>query len=184
MHVHPMTKELSPKPSSIKITNVLRRTQRVELAESRNSKPSSAAQLQGGLPNEHLRFLHRPVIIAEALGITIKPCNPEDRTTKQRPNHPSVLKLVRKLRRKEALLPCEHGPCTINRKNALSHVQDRQPILPGQAGAVAVDESVKDRLRGVVWATNTHRINVRSHLSPPLIHRNCFAVHRPDKGNI
>jgi hypothetical protein len=43
LHVHSMTKELILEPSSIKIANVLRRTQRVELAKISNSKPSSAA---------------------------------------------------------------------------------------------------------------------------------------------
>lgn len=156
----------------------------VELAKISNSKPSSAAQLQDGLPDEHLRFLGRPIIIAKALGITIEPSNPKDCTTKKRPINPPMLKPVQKLRRKEALLPCEHRPCTLNRKNALSLVQDRKPIFPSQADAIAVNELVEDRLKDIVQAADTHSINVRSHLSPPLVHCNCLVVQGPDKSNI
>jgi hypothetical protein len=98
---------------------------------------------------------------------------------KKRPNSPPMLKSVRELGREKALLPGEHRPVATHRKNTLRLVQNSEPILPGQPRASAEDEPMENSLGDIVWATDTHRIDVRPNLRPPMVNSNRFMVHRP-----
>jgi hypothetical protein len=90
-----------------------------------------------------------------------------------------MLKSVRELGREKALLPGEHRPVATHRKNTLRLVQNSEPILPGQPSASAEDELMENSLGDIVRATDTHRVDVRPNLRPPMVNGDCFMVNKP-----